>query len=210
MSSRQLTSRLINEVQQQLQGFAPKRPHTDREQLSALANQPGLMQQLKAVQGEAAWEGVADEFIRWASPATHFRRTATEDFEYHGKFLRRPSPIAWPEAQTTPDSLLTIDDRLGLTIGARGDAISYYYKSFIRPKTDASRTFSQVTPKLGASWKLSPTHQVYANVGGGVEAPAAWAASCESLRSFSIRAEAKPGLYSLLAGEVGTGPGTGQ
>lgn len=31
------------------------------------------------------------------------------DFEYHGKFLRRPSPIAWPEAQTTPDSLLTID-----------------------------------------------------------------------------------------------------
>lgn len=37
MSSRQLTSRLINEVQQQLQGFSPQRPHTDREQLAALA-----------------------------------------------------------------------------------------------------------------------------------------------------------------------------
>ncbi|MCA9704741.1 MAG: NAD-glutamate dehydrogenase [Myxococcales bacterium] len=36
MSSRQLTSRLINEVQQQLQGFKPQRSHTDREQLSAL------------------------------------------------------------------------------------------------------------------------------------------------------------------------------
>lgn len=56
--------------------------------LHALANQPGLMAQLKAVQGEAAWEGVADEFIRWASPATHFRRTATEDFEYHGKQVK--------------------------------------------------------------------------------------------------------------------------
>jgi cytochrome P450 len=56
--------------------------------LHALANQPGLMAQLKAVQGEAAWEGVADEFIRWASPATHFRRTATEDFEYHGKAVK--------------------------------------------------------------------------------------------------------------------------
>lgn len=67
---------------------------------------------------------------------------------------------------------ITIDDRLGLTIGARGDAISYYYKSFIRPKTDASKRFAQVTPKLGASWKLSPTHQLYANIGGGVEAPA--------------------------------------
>ena len=56
--------------------------------LHALACQPGLMAQLKAVQGEAAWEGVADEFIRWASPATHFRRTATEDFEYHGKQVK--------------------------------------------------------------------------------------------------------------------------
>jgi hypothetical protein len=37
MSSRQLTSRLINEVQQQLQDFAPQRSHTDREQLAALA-----------------------------------------------------------------------------------------------------------------------------------------------------------------------------
>ncbi|MBL8370419.1 MAG: cytochrome P450 [Burkholderiaceae bacterium] len=56
--------------------------------LHALANQPGLMEDLRAIQGEAAWEGVADEFIRWASPATHFRRTATEDFEYHGKLVR--------------------------------------------------------------------------------------------------------------------------
>src|SRR3979490_799355 len=44
----------------------------------------------------------------------------------------------------------------------------------------------------------------------GVAAPAAFAASCDSRRSFSIRAAAKPGLYSLFAGEVGTGPGTGQ
>ena len=35
--------------------------------LHALANQPGLMAQLKAVHSEAAWEGVSDEFIRWAA-----------------------------------------------------------------------------------------------------------------------------------------------
>jgi cytochrome P450 len=56
--------------------------------LHALAQQPGLMAELKCVQGEQAWEGVADEFIRWASPATHFRRTATEDFELHGKQVK--------------------------------------------------------------------------------------------------------------------------
>ena len=56
--------------------------------LHALAHQPGLMAQLQAIEGDAAWEGVADEFIRWASPATHFRRTATEDFEFHGQQVR--------------------------------------------------------------------------------------------------------------------------
>lgn len=56
--------------------------------LQALAHQPGLMASLRETDGEAAWEAVADEFIRWASPATHFRRTATEDFTYHGKPVR--------------------------------------------------------------------------------------------------------------------------
>lgn len=65
-----------------------------------------------------------------------------------------------------------LTDRLTVTAGARGDAIAYYYKSFIRPKTDASRRFERVTPKFGASFAVSPTHTFYANIGGGVEAPA--------------------------------------
>src|SRR4026207_1462534 len=40
----------------------------------------------------------------------------------------------------------------------------------------------------------------------GVVAPAALAASCASLRSLSMSAEAKPGLYLLLEGAFGTGP----
>ncbi len=67
---------------------------------------------------------------------------------------------------------LLVNDKLGLTLGARGDAISYYYQNYINPKTNASKRFAQVTPKLGASWRFSPTHQVYASFGGGVEAPA--------------------------------------
>lgn len=67
---------------------------------------------------------------------------------------------------------LAIGDQLLVSLGARYDAISYYNQNFITPSIDASRTFSRLTPKLGATWKLSPTHSVYANVGGGVEAPA--------------------------------------
>jgi len=55
--------------------------------LYALANRPTLLADLK--NGDAQmWETAADEFIRWASPTMHFRRTATRDFELHGKQVK--------------------------------------------------------------------------------------------------------------------------
>ncbi len=67
---------------------------------------------------------------------------------------------------------LTLNDKISVTLGARGDAISYYYKSFSMPQLDASKRFARVTPKLGATYRFSPTHTLYVNVGGGIEAPA--------------------------------------
>lgn len=67
---------------------------------------------------------------------------------------------------------LDVSKHLTLSLGARGDAIDYYSASFINPKLSASRRFSRITPKVGAVWHASPTHTFYANVGGGVEAPA--------------------------------------
>jgi cytochrome P450 len=55
--------------------------------LYALANRPELMKQLQAGEGNI-WETAPDEFIRWASPTMHFRRTATRDFEMHGKAVK--------------------------------------------------------------------------------------------------------------------------
>jgi cytochrome P450 len=55
--------------------------------LYALANRPRLLADLK--DGDAqVWETAPDEFIRWASPTMHFRRTATRDFELHGKQVK--------------------------------------------------------------------------------------------------------------------------
>jgi iron complex outermembrane receptor protein len=67
---------------------------------------------------------------------------------------------------------LAVGERLLLSLGARRDVIGYYNQNFITPRIDASRTFSRTTPKLGVTWKLSPTHSLYASVGGGVEVPA--------------------------------------
>ncbi len=59
-----------------------------------------------------------------------------------------------------------------VVLGARYDAISYYYQDFLAPTLDADRSFRGVTPKLGLTWRRTPTHSFYASVGGGIEAPA--------------------------------------
>ncbi len=67
---------------------------------------------------------------------------------------------------------LTFAERLEINLGARWDDISYYYRSHINPALDASRSFRRLTPKIGVNYRLTEHSSLYANVGGGVEAPA--------------------------------------
>lgn len=53
--------------------------------LYKLANDSNLFRELKSGQ---YWDTCADEFIRYASPTMHFRRTATKDIELHGKTIK--------------------------------------------------------------------------------------------------------------------------
>ena len=52
--------------------------------LHAFVHRPALLQQLREG-SPALWETAPDEFIRWASPAMYFRRTAMRRFDLHGK-----------------------------------------------------------------------------------------------------------------------------
>ncbi len=67
---------------------------------------------------------------------------------------------------------LLFGQRLNLDAGARYDNIRYDYRNVLDPGTDAARSFARVTPKFGVSYRFSPTHNFYASIGGGVEAPA--------------------------------------
>ncbi len=83
--------------------------------LHALANQPGLLADLKS--GDAAiWETMPDEVIRWASPAMYFRRTATRDFDMHGKTVREGDKVLFwfvsgNRDETAFDAPMTVDFR---------------------------------------------------------------------------------------------------
>jgi cytochrome P450 len=59
--------------------------------IHALANQPGLLDDLHT--DPNIWATLPDEIIRWASPATYFRRTATRDGELHGKTIREGDKV---------------------------------------------------------------------------------------------------------------------
>ena len=59
--------------------------------LHALANQPDLLTDLHS--DANIWATLPDEVIRWASPATYFRRTATRDGEMHGKTIREGDKV---------------------------------------------------------------------------------------------------------------------
>ena len=60
--------------------------------IQALAHQPELLAQIHS---GAVDDTMADEIIRWATPAIHFRRTATRDFEMHGKTVRQGDKVLY-------------------------------------------------------------------------------------------------------------------
>lgn len=60
--------------------------------IKALANFPDLFRQLKD-SDESIYNTAVDELIRWASPTMHFRRTATRDFEMHGRSVREGDKV---------------------------------------------------------------------------------------------------------------------
>jgi cytochrome P450 len=60
--------------------------------IQALAHQPEL---LGRMQSGAVWETLPDEVIRWATPALYFRRTATRDFDMHGKTIRAGDKVLY-------------------------------------------------------------------------------------------------------------------
>ena len=55
--------------------------------LHVLANEPHLLEQLRHT-NERRWGAAVEELLRWSSPTMHFRRTAVEDFEMHGRTIR--------------------------------------------------------------------------------------------------------------------------
>ena len=62
--------------------------------------------------------------------------------------------------------------RLTLNLGGRLDGLRYGLADRVTPQLNATRNYSQLSPKLGAAFRLPGNGLVYANLGAGVETPA--------------------------------------
>ena len=67
---------------------------------------------------------------------------------------------------------LSLNDEWSGILGVRYDNITYYSENFLNLKLHEVKSFKQVTPKFGITYRISPLHSIYANYGGGVEIPA--------------------------------------
>ena len=61
--------------------------------MQAMCYQPELLGKMH--EGGAIWDTAADEIIRWATPALYFRRTATQDYDMHGKTIREGDKVLY-------------------------------------------------------------------------------------------------------------------
>ncbi|WP_323780876.1 cytochrome P450 [Thalassovita sp.] len=81
--------------------------------IQALARQPGLLEEMQS--GEV-WGTGPDEIVRWASPATYFRRTAMRDVEVHGKQIKEGDKVLyWFVSANRDDEMFEDPYRLTLS-----------------------------------------------------------------------------------------------
>jgi cytochrome P450 len=81
--------------------------------MQAMCHQSELLGQMK--ESGAIWDTMADEVIRWATPALYFRRTATQDHEMHGKTIREGDKVLyWFASGNRDESYFTDPMRVDL------------------------------------------------------------------------------------------------
>ncbi len=76
--------------------------------LLALMNNPEQMQALRD-SGPQVSEVAVDEILRWATPVSNFRRTATRDVELHGVHIPKGDPVVLSYASANYDETVFAD-----------------------------------------------------------------------------------------------------
>lgn len=68
---------------------------------------------------------------------------------------------------------LIYDDKISIIAGGRYDAVTYYSENFLDTRIGHNeKVFEKFTPKVGLTYRVTPSISLFTNIGGGVEVPA--------------------------------------
>lgn len=141
--------------------------------LQALATQPELLPALKA--GGAIWETMADEVIRWASPAMYFRRTATRDHEVHGRTIREGDKVLFWFVSANRDET-AFDDPLRVDLGRKpnrhlsfGQGGPHVCLGMWLAKLEVRVLFEEVAKRIAGIELTGPPRFLRSNFVGGIK-----------------------------------------
>jgi cytochrome P450 len=92
--------------------------HTITHSMQALIDHPAAFALLK--ERPELLPGAVEEFLRWASPVYHFRRTATRDVELHGQHVRAGDKVVlWWASGNRDETVFAGPYRFDVTRDAR-------------------------------------------------------------------------------------------
>lgn len=88
--------------------------HTISHSLLALIEHPDQLKWLQ--ENPDRMQNAVEEFLRWASPLYHFRRTATEDVEMHGKTIKKGDKVVmWFASANRDESIFPDPEKFDVT-----------------------------------------------------------------------------------------------
>jgi len=133
------------------------------DQLAALQERPELI------------DDAVEEFLRWASPVYHFRRTATRDVEMHGKTIREGDKVVvWFAAGNRDDRVFDQPYRFDVTRSnvdhlAFGKGGPHFCLGNALARMEIRVLFSELIPRLTGARHTGPVTRVRSNFVNGIK-----------------------------------------
>jgi cytochrome P450 len=147
--------------------------HAITHTLKALIDHPAELQRL--IESPELIAGAADEFLRWASPVYHFRRTATREVELNGRTISEGDKVVlWFASGNRDEAIFAEPERFD--VGRRGvDHLTFgkggphFCLGSALAKLEIRVIFEELIKRVAAVRAVAPERYVRSNFIHGIK-----------------------------------------
>jgi cytochrome P450 len=147
--------------------------HTITHSMKALIDHPEAFATLK--ERPELLPKAVEEFLRWASPVYHFRRTATRDVELHGRTIKAGDKVVlWWASGNRDDAVFEDPYRFDVTRDARehmafGKGGPHLCLGNQLARMEIRIMFEEILRRVDSATELEPPNRVRSNFVNGIK-----------------------------------------